>query len=157
MFCENKSVVFTFYSPPSPKLLGFPVHLFEKLLSETFLSPTQNNSLPGKEQCRDITASETFSKGHTSTSRDLWWTQCPRHNITFASLSGCVSSWKGLQASICWLAVGCSPKCMPCSHFQGELQILEGILREYDRSRNPEQLEFRVVEWRISRHGCQSL
>ena len=24
VFCENKIIVFTFYSPPSPKLLGFP-------------------------------------------------------------------------------------------------------------------------------------
>lgn len=54
MFCENKSVVFTFYSPPSPKLLGFPVHLFEKLLNETFSSP------PRIIHCQAKNNAETF-------------------------------------------------------------------------------------------------
>lgn len=66
VFCENKIIVFTFYSPPSPKLLGFPSKsAIWKITQERIFISTQSNSLPRKEQYRDISASVTFSKGHT--------------------------------------------------------------------------------------------
>lgn len=61
MICENKAIVFTFYSPPHPKLLGFPTELFEKLLKEEFSSPSRVIH----RHAKNILASVTFSKGHT--------------------------------------------------------------------------------------------
>lgn len=65
MFCENRFIVFTFYSPPSPKLPGFPSQsAIWEITQGRFFIYTQISSLPRKEQYIDISASVTFSKGH---------------------------------------------------------------------------------------------
>lgn len=107
MICENKAIVFTFYSPPHPKLLGFPMQLFEKFLKEEFSFPSRVIHCHAKNNTETFQPVWLFLKVIHAGAQGF---VIGRHNITFASLSGYILSWKCLQGSIYWHTAVCPPK-----------------------------------------------